>query len=234
MSPRDDSPDCALMAERYPLARLVQLVEVPGGANAFDGTGLVCLTNARRSAVNATFGRTRLSEAMDLTETEVRELILTFWRLNAAKAPVADFMPILADGFALVATGPDGEEVARFDGLSGLEEHQAGKEVYFDQRFTLRSFEVELDSESAVARTTGLWECIHCEPGMAWSEPLKADLAHTWYACRSPESGQAVLTLHVCTYFQYVPGFEPAPPKDDGSSSREFHLDFDQHWAPGG
>jgi hypothetical protein len=165
-----------------------------------------------------------------LSDAEVRDVILTFWRLNADKAPASAFLPILDEGFALIATNPQGEEVVRFDGVSGLEEHQAGKEVYYDQRFTLRSFDLRFEDDRAVAQTTGLWECIHCEPGMARSEPLKADLAHTWYARRSPESGRAVLSLHVCTYFNYVPGFEPA--RADGTpGDREFHLDFDRHWA---
>jgi hypothetical protein len=164
-----------------------------------------------------------------LTADEVRDVILSFWHLNAEKAPVGDFAPILDDGFSLVAVDPEGKEVARFDGPDGLEEHQTGKEIYFDQRFTLRSFDVELEGERAVAQTTGLWECIHCEPGMAHSEPLKADLAHTWHARRSPETGRAVLSLHVCTYFRYVPGFEPAPARE--ATEREFHLDFDRNWS---
>lgn len=165
-----------------------------------------------------------------LSDAEVRDVILAFWRLNADKAPVCAFLPLLDEEFALVATNPHGEEVVRFDGVSGLEEHQAGKEVYFDQRFTLRSFDVQFEGDCAVAQTTGLWECIHCEPGMARSEPLKADLAHTWYVRRSPESGRAVLSLHACTYFNYVRGFEPAR-ADATLGEREFHLDFDRHWA---
>jgi hypothetical protein len=172
-----------------------------------------------------------MEQSKPLSRTEVRNVILTFWRLNADKAPVAAFEPILDEGFALVATDPNGEEIVRFDGPSGLEEHQAGKEVYFDQRFTLRSFEVELHGDRAVAHTTGTWQCIHCEPGMAHSEPLKAGLRHTWHVRRSPQTGSAVLSLHVCTYFQYLPGFEPAPPRDAASADREFHLDFDRHWA---
>jgi hypothetical protein len=166
-----------------------------------------------------------------LTPDEVRDVILAFWHLNAEKAAVAEFAPILDDGFSLVAVDPEGNEVARFDGPAGLEEHQAGKEVYFDQRFTLRSFDVQVDGDRAVARTTGIWECIHCEPGMAHSEPLKADLAHTWYARRSPTTGVAVLSLHVCTYFKYVAGFEPAPPRGAAATKREFHLDFDRNWS---
>jgi hypothetical protein len=159
-------------------------------------------------------------------------VILKFWRLNAEKAPASEFAAILDEGFALVAVDASGEEVVRFDGLSGLAEHQAGKEVYFDQRFTLRSFDCRLEGDRATAKTTGLWECIHAEPGMARSEPLKADLAHTWYARRSSDTGGAVLSLHVCTYFQYLPGFQPARDHHDASTAREFHLDFDRHWTP--
>ena len=172
-----------------------------------------------------------MAEVRPLSDAEVRDVILTFWRLNADKAPVSEFAPILDRGFALVAVNASGEEVVRFDGLDGLEEHQAGKEVYFDQQFTLGAFECELQGDRAIAKTTGLWKCIHCEPGMARSEPLKADLAHTWYVRRSPESGRALLSLHVCTYFQYLPGFQPAPKRDESSGDREFHLGFDRHWT---
>jgi hypothetical protein len=172
-----------------------------------------------------------MAEAGPLTETEVREVILTFWRLNADNAPASEFAPIIDEDFALVAVNPSGEEVVRFEGLRGLEEHRAGKEIYFNQRFTLRSFDCEFHDDRAIAKTRGLWECMHSEPGMPRPEPLKADLAHTWYARRSPKTGRAVLSLHVCTYFQYLPGFEPAQNPDGTSTDREFHLDFGRHWT---
>src|SRR5438045_3018157 len=132
----------------------------------------------------------------------MREVILKFWRLNAENAPVSEFAPILDEDFALVAVNASGEEVVRFDGLSGLAEHQAGKEVYVDQRFTLRSFDCELQADRAVAKTTGLWECTRSEPGMAQSEPLKADLAHTWYARTGNGTSRAIAP---CLYLFPVP-----------------------------
>lgn len=60
---------------------------------------------------------------------------------------------------------------------------------------------------------------------------LKADLAHTWRSRRSAETGRPLLSLHVCTYFQYLSGFGPAQTHDDASTDREFHLDFDRHWT---
>jgi hypothetical protein len=168
----------------------------------------------------------RLAKA--LTEGEIRKLVLTFWRLNAGKAPMADFLPILDAGFAIVAVDDTGNEVVRYDGLAGLEEHQYGKQIYYDQRFRLISFEADIDGDRAVARTTGQWRARHCEPRMPRSEELRADLAHIWYARRLP-AGSPVLTLHVCTYFQYQPGFAPASTPETGG--REIHLDFDQYWS---
>jgi hypothetical protein len=172
--------------------------------------------------------RVRERRVKALTGGEVRNLVLTFWRLNAAKAPMADFVPILDDGFALVAVDDKGDEVVRFDGLAGLEEHQYGKQIYYDQRFRLGSYDVDIDQDRAVARTTGEWRARHCEPRMARSEQLRADLAHIWHARRLPQ-GSAVLTLHICTYFQYQPGFAPVAANE--TAAREIHLDFDQHWS---
>ena len=187
----------------------------------------------RRATENEPVGEYVVKRAARaLTEGEVRKLVLAFWRLNAGKAPMADFVPILDAGFAMVAVDDAGNEVVRYDGLAGLEEHQYGKQIYYDQRFKLISFEADIDGDRAVARTTGEWRARHCEPRMPRSQELRADLAHTWYARRLP-SGLPVLTLHVCTYFQYQPGFAPAGAAETGG--REIHLDFDQYWsaAPG-
>ena len=163
-----------------------------------------------------------------LSKAEVRDLVLTFWRLNAAKAPMAEFVPILDEGFSLMAVDDQGREVVRYDGLAGLEEHQYGKLIYYDQRFRLLSLEADLAGDRAVARTTGEWRARHCEPRMARSEQLRADLAHVWHARRLP-AGRPVLTLHVCTYFQYHPDFAPAAEAE--TSGREIHLDFDRYWG---
>jgi len=141
---------------------------------------------------------------------------------------IPDFVPILDDDFTLMAVDDKGREVARFEGLAGLEEHQYGKQIYYDQRFSLGFFDADVDGDRAVARTTGEWRARHCEPRMARSEQLRADLAHVWHARRLPR-GSAVLTLHICTYFQYQPGFAPAAAPE--TAGREIHLDFDQYWS---
>jgi hypothetical protein len=166
-----------------------------------------------------------------LSAREVKHIILAFWRLNAAKAPIADFIPILDEDFEIVATDAAGNVVVKYSGLAGLEEHQYGKQIYYDQRFILKSFEAELAGFEATAHTTGEWRCLHCEPRRACSESLRADLRHTWVVRRSAATGRPLLSRHICTYFQYVEGYAPQPASGtDGY--REFHLDFDRHWKP--
>ena len=165
-----------------------------------------------------------------LSAPEVKRAILTFWRLNATKAPIADFIPILDEDFEIIATDAAGNVVLKYSGLAGLEDHQYGKQIYYDQRFILKSFEAELAGQEAIAHTTGEWHCLHCEPRKPCSEPLRADLKHTWFVRRSAATGRPLLRRHICTYFQYVEGYAPQPASStDGY--REFHLDFDRHWT---
>ena len=79
----------------------------------------------------------------ELTEDEVREVVETFWRLDADKAHLAEFLPIMDDEFVIRAVNEAGEEVVRFDGLAGLEDHQDGKMDIFDEAFELTSFRLE-------------------------------------------------------------------------------------------
>lgn len=51
-----------------------------------------------------------MNEPGPLSKTEVRDLILTFWRLNAEKAPASEFAPIIGDDVALVAVDASGED----------------------------------------------------------------------------------------------------------------------------
>jgi hypothetical protein len=62
--------------------------------------------------------------AATLTEDEVRDVIETFWRLDADKAHLAEFLPIMDDEFVIRAVNEAGEEVVRFDGLAGLEDRR--------------------------------------------------------------------------------------------------------------
>ena len=90
-----------------------------------------------------------------LTEDEVRDVIETFWRLDAGKAHLADFLPIMDDEFVIRAVDDTGAEVVRFDGLAGLEDHQDGKMDIFDEAFELTALRLDPGAVTAAPPAPG-------------------------------------------------------------------------------
>ena len=163
----------------------------------------------------------------DLTEGEVRWVIESFWRLDADKAHLADFLPIMDDEFVIRAVSEAGEEVVRFDGLAGLEDHQDGKMDIFDEVFELTSFRLD-PGPVAIAHTTCVWTFRRREPRSARSEVCVADLAHVWQLRRHPVRGCPVMTGHTCVRFEFRPGQAPSTPSARQAvkiASEELHRD---------
>ena len=83
-----------------------------------------------------------------ITAEMVRQLIETFFELNASRAPLTDFLPILDhEGFSMELVGTD----IRFVGMAGLGDHQIGKLIFFDQEFHLQNIQVDLAGDNATA-----------------------------------------------------------------------------------
>jgi len=160
-----------------------------------------------------------MSKVKPLTKAEVKDVILRFWHLNAGKAHIADFLPILDENSFRVVLKEKGRIIEKFDGIRGLQDHQDGKGIYYNQRFILKSIRTEIIHDQAISHTTAVWDCLHCEPYMARCEHLKAVLHHTWRVRRSPNNQQAIIANHTCDYFRYLHNFEPKFTK-----SSEFHL----------
>jgi hypothetical protein len=154
-----------------------------------------------------------------LTTAEVKNVILKFWYLNAGKAHIADFLPILDESSFSVILKERGRIVEEFDGIRGLQDHQDGKGIYYNQRFILKSIKTKVTRDRAVSHTTSVWDCLHCEPAMVRCEHLKAILHHTWIVRRSPTTQQAIIVSHTCDYFRYLPNFAPK-----FTRTTEFHL----------
>lgn len=162
-----------------------------------------------------------------LTEQEVLEVLLAFWRFDAEKAHLADSIPIMDDGWFIRAVDPDGQEILRMEGLAGLEDHQEGKMDHFDEEFVLDTFECEIDGDTATAWTTSQWHFRYRKARKSRSSQCCADLAHEWQVRRHPERGMVVMSSHTCTHFAFRPGEAPPPPSDQDAvveASAKIHL----------
>ncbi len=145
----------------------------------------------------------------------VQDLIETFWELNASRAPLKDFLPILDhEGFFMELAGTD----IRFVGIAGLGDHQMGKLIYFDQKFILHDIQVEPGLDTALARTKAEWQASMWTSPAPYSQRIKVMLLHTWHVGRAKEDSRPILLGHVCEEFHYLPGFAPK------EQAKEFHL----------
>lgn len=163
----------------------------------------------------------QVKKIQPLTKNEVENIILKFWKLNASKAHIADFIPILDKNFAIVLK-EKGKKVISFQGLAGLQDHQDGKApLFYNQKFILKSIKIRITNNTAIAKTTAEWHCLFCEKKSPKSKKLKAHLKHTW-TIKKAGNNLPVITLHVCDYFKYLPGFSPKT----AMGKKEFHLEL--------
>jgi len=152
------------------------------------------------------------------TAEVVRQLIDTFYELNASRTPLSDFLPILDhEGFYMELAGTD----IRFVGMAGLGDHQIGKLIFFDQEFHLQDIQVDLAGDTATSRTRAEWHASTWTSPDPCSQRIKVALRHTWQGGRADNDSRPILLGHVCEEFHYLPGFAP---KDQ---ARDFHLTQD-------
>jgi hypothetical protein len=143
-----------------------------------------------------------------LTEEEVKQLILTFWKLDEEKAHLVDLMEV---------TAPDLEiSMGEFawHGYRGLEDHQMGsKAQYFDEKFEPKSISVEVSGQEATVKSEVQWNARHWTFPAAKSHEIKAIYSHTWKVRRSPETGKPVVVLNHVDHMRYVEGYAPPESK---------------------
>ena len=83
-----------------------------------------------------------------LTEEQVKQLILTFWKMQEEKAYLVDLMEITTPDIEISM----GEFAWR--GYRQLEDHQVGsKAQFFDQHFEPKSISVELSGNEATVKS---------------------------------------------------------------------------------
>jgi len=147
-----------------------------------------------------------------LTKREVKDVIVRFNELNAGRAPIKAFEDIVdVENLYIRMRGTDID----FRGLAGFADHQIGKLVFFDQRFSLTKCEPAIKGGAAKVKTEGRWYARTWTSPAANSHELIAELKHTWEVFRCPETGRAKILGHVCERLKYLPGHGPRDtPKD--------------------
>ena len=136
-----------------------------------------------------------------LTEVEVKQVILTFWRLDEGKSHLVDLMEV---------TAPDLEiSMGEFawHGYRGLEDHMTGSKAHY---FEPKSISVEVSGTEAIVKSEVQWNARQWAFPAARSEEIRAIYSHTWKVRRSPQSGKPVVVLNHVDHMRYVEGYAPS------------------------
>jgi len=151
---------------------------------------------------------------MQNTDKNVQEVIERFWHLNASKAPIKDFIPIVSPDFHIELGFMD----IKFKGIAEFADHQIGKLCFFDQKFELITINTTIENNIATSVTKGVWYASTWTQNAAYSQKLIADLDHTWKIGISDETDKVIILSHVCDAMKYREGFSPTAEPGD------FHL----------
>ncbi len=151
-----------------------------------------------------------MAELTPLTEQEVVDTILAFWRMQADRARLVELMTVTDEDLEIRM----GDVV--FRGYAGLEDHQYGsKSLYFDQEYDDRRMSVSITSDEAVVESEMQWSARRWEPPAARSTQITAVYEHTWRLRRSPASGRPVIFANRVERMHYVEGFAPPAPSGE-------------------
>lgn len=147
--------------------------------------------------------------------SEAFEIIKRFNHLNASRAPIKDFMPIIdVDNLVISIRNTN----ILFKGIAGLADHQIGKLHFFDQSFECELIGSEISGNQITIMTKGVWHARRWQYPAANSQQLIADLTHTWVLERKAGTGPFVICTHICESFAYRDNFSPHQDELD------FHL----------
>ncbi|AWN74906.1 hypothetical protein LEAN103870_18455 [Legionella anisa] len=149
-------------------------------------------------------------------EKDALKVVEQFNHLNASRAPISDFLPIV-DPENLIITLRGSDIV--FKGIAGFADHQIGKLIYFDQKFECELIKSETQRDHITLSTKGGWYAKIWQSPAAYSQQLIADLSHTWILKKSKQSTYIIVT-HICEHFKYRDGFSPRDGVED------FHLNL--------
>jgi diadenosine tetraphosphatase ApaH/serine/threonine PP2A family protein phosphatase len=138
-----------------------------------------------------------------LSDAEIRDAALRWYRLLDVHAPIADLLPMLADA-DLEMRFPEG--VVR--GHAGFREwYDAVTRRFFDEEHAVKSVAATARGDGThQAKVVVNWQARIWNPPDAGSQWLGFDAYQTWVVRRSPETGGAEVVIYTVDELRAMPG----------------------------
>jgi ketosteroid isomerase-like protein len=152
-------------------------------------------------------GAVTINQTAELTESELREFVKSWFGHLDAHDPVEQLLPLLADD-ELVMKLP--EVTSR--GHSGFSDwYEKVTHLFFDEEHTVEDVAVDVSADPATVRLNLIWRARVWRSPAARSESLGFHSGQTWALRRSPVTGGPMIVLYSVDSFTPLAGSPSLP-----------------------
>ncbi|HJZ60494.1 MAG TPA: nuclear transport factor 2 family protein [Gemmataceae bacterium] len=146
-----------------------------------------------------------MAQGTALSEAEVRQLVVDWYRKLDVHAPVDEYRQLLAD---------DGLEMrfpeATLHGFSAFRDwYERVVRIFFDEVHELKELRITPAGDQADVQLVVRWEARRWKPPAAKSEQLRFDAAQSWRVRRSAQSGRPVVVIYIVDSLTPLEGSVP-------------------------
>jgi hypothetical protein len=137
-----------------------------------------------------------------LTQSEVREMAKAWYSKLDVHAPLADFVPFLAEE-GLEMQFPEAT-VYGFEGFKGWYDRVIG--IFFDEIHTVKEVKLTQKPNELEVKVVVQWEASVWNPPAPRSQRIILDAYQTWIVERSSSTGKPVVKTYIVDSLDYQEG----------------------------
>jgi hypothetical protein len=143
-----------------------------------------------------------MAQPAELTESEIRDFAVAWYRKLDTHDPLVEFLPLLAEeGLEMVF--PEGT-VQGHAGFEGWFERVI--RIFFDEEHTVKEVKIVEPGERPRVKVVVNWQAHTWDPPAAKSKWLGFDAYQTWVVQRSAVTGKPVIRTYIVDELKPMPG----------------------------
>jgi len=138
-----------------------------------------------------------------LTEAELKQFAIDWYRKLDVHEPLEEYIPLLADE-GLEMRFPEAT-VYGFDGFKGWYDRVIG--IFFDEVHNVKSVEIQSQTdETTEIKVVVKWEASVWNPPAPNSQRIVLDAYQTWIVKRSPKTQKPAIVTYIVDSLEYAEG----------------------------
>jgi hypothetical protein len=143
-----------------------------------------------------------MSTVKPLTEAEIKDVAVEWYRLLDVHAPMVDILPMIAaEGLEMKFPEATLRSLAEFEGW-----YQRVIRIFFDEVHEVKKCDAKISGDTATVDIIVKWEASVWNPPDRYSKRIKLDAYQTWTVKRSPQTGKPVVVTYSVDELKYHEG----------------------------